>query len=215
MSNYQGIITVFFWLNMDPTMLKRILRDTGGELLLLEQRAPSELQVAPGVNISVGVNVPLARINSVRISWNPDKFSLVFEGPLQEIPKILSRLEASFEKHGYSLKNVVHYYELNLRERIEVDNFVNIIRNKIKFEDMNLALFSLSLSNRPAPIGEYFHEWLHIRMTPDVNSPNKWIFIQVIKRSKDLVEMINFVNELDNLIDNTLNVLKGERPCSD
>jgi len=208
MSTYQGIITAFFWLNMDPIVLKGILRDVEKGVILL-QPTPSELQVGPGVSIAIGKpNMPLGRIGPVQISWNPERFSLTFEGPLQRIVEILGRLEESFEKNGYSLKDVVHYYELNLRDKKIVEDFIGTIRGKIKSEELDLALFSLSFSNKPAPIGEYFYEWLHVTLTPDVNSPRKWVIIQLVKRSKKIEDMVSFVNEIDNFIESVLKSLK-------
>ncbi|MBC7094871.1 hypothetical protein [Thermococcus sp.] len=208
MSVYQGVITAFFWLSMDPTVLRGILRDAEKEAILL-QPVPSELQVSPGVSIAIGrPNIPLGRIGPVQVSWNPERFSLTFEGPLQKIVEILSRLEESFEKNGYSLRDIVHYYELNLRDKKKTDDFIGAIQGKIKFEDLDLALFSLSLSNRPAPIGEYFYEWLHVTLTPDVNSPRKWVIVQLVKRSKKIEDMVNFVNEIDNFIESVLKSLK-------
>jgi len=204
-SEYNISVSVFFWLNVPETTLRIILRDAG----FTEVTAPpSGFSLAPGIQITLGPpRKHLASYKSVRISWDDAKFLLNFEGKMEDVAEALRMIEPSFDKHGYSLKKVCRYYEVNFgAQPVDVYNFVSNLRNKanleLKIGDEELKPFSISFSNLEEPISrEHFYKWLHISINPDVNASQKRVFVQIIKREVDFESTLKFLESIDGVLE--------------
>jgi len=203
-SEYNINVSIFFWLNIPELTLRRILRNAG----FTETTAPPpSLPIAPGIQITLGPpRKHLALYKSVRISWNDAKFMLNFEGKIEDVIEAMKTVEPSFAKHGYPFEKVCHYYEVTFTmQPVDIDNFVNNLRNKIDLElkigDETLKPFSISFSNLEEPISrEHFYRWLHIIINPDVNAPQRRVFIQIIKRDTDFQSILKFVENINEVL---------------
>jgi len=165
------------------------------------------LTVAPGVTVGVGpARRQIASYKSVKVSWDNVKFLLSFEGSIEEVIEALRLIEKSFEEYGYPLEKVCHYYEITFPEQpIDVDNFVKKLRRSVNLSlslnDERLKPFSISLSNFEEPIsGQNFYKWLHVSISPDVNTPNKRVVLSIIKRDVELKSVIEFLQNISKLI---------------
>lgn len=204
-NEYRVTVLVFFWLNIPEPTLRRILHDAG----FAEVTAPPpRIYLAPGVEVALGPPMRLlASYKSVRINWDDVKFLLVFEGVVKDVIEALRVAEPSFNKHGYPLSKICHYYEVNFAAQpLDIDNFVGKLREKLSVElkigNEVLRPFSISFSNVEEPISrEHFYRWLHITINPDVNAPQKRVFVQVIKRDTDFHSTLEFVENIDKILE--------------
>ncbi len=208
-NEYRVVTSMFFWLNIPEPTLRKILLDA--EFTEVTP-PPPRLSLTPGLEIALGSpRKSLASYKSVRISWDDIKFLLALEGVVKDVAEALRAIEPSFNKHGYPLNKICHYYEVNFTAQpLDIDNFINKLRKKVnvelKIDDNLLKPFSISFSNTDEPISrEHFYKWLHISINPDVNATQKRVFIQIIKRDIDFHSMLKFIENIDK----TLELIKG------
>ena len=168
--------------------------------------------MAPGIQLAIGPPIrPIASYKSVKVSWNNEKFLLELNGVVEDVIEGLKVIDTSFNKFSYPLKKICHYYEITFDPQpVDIDNFVTKLRSKVNlefpFNGEILKPFSISFSNVDEPITrECFYRWLHIRMDPDANAPQKRVIIQIIKRDTDFNTVLKFIEELDTLISNIIN----------
>jgi len=204
-SEYRVAVSIFFWLSIPEPALRRILRNAG----FTEVTAPPpSISLAPGVEIALGPpRKPLASYKSVKISWDDVKFLLAFEGVVKDVAEALRAIEPSFNKHGYPLSRVCHYYEVNfMAQSLDIDNFVSKLREKVsvelKMDNEVLRPFSISFSNAEEPTSrEHFYKWLHITINPDVNAPQKRVFVQIIRRDTDFHSTLKFIENINGILE--------------
>ncbi|MEM1610142.1 MAG: hypothetical protein QXQ57_00665 [Sulfolobales archaeon] len=204
-TEYHASVAMFFWLNIPEATLRKILRDAG----FAEAMAPPpKVSIAPGVEIALGPpRRPLASYKSVRISWDDVKFLLAFEGVVGDVVEALKAVGQSFSRHGYPLDKICHYYEVSFEPQpLDIDNFVTKLREKLgiglRIGDEVLKPFSISFSNEEEPISkESFYRWFHIIINPDVNAPQKRIYVQVIKREVDFHLVLKFIEDIDKILE--------------
>lgn len=202
---YVVSVSISFWLDMPEPTLRRILGDAGFTLVATP---PPSFPIAPGIQVTLGPpRRHIASYKSVRISWDDSKFMLNFEGKVKDVVEALKMVEPSFSKHGYPLEKVCHYYEVNfVTQPLDIDNFVDALRNKtnleLKIGDKVLRPFSISFSNIEEPISrEHFYKWLHITITPDVNAPQKRVFVQIVKRDIDFKSTLKFIENIERILE--------------
>jgi hypothetical protein len=209
-SEYKIVVSFFFWLNMPDFVLRKIVRDAN----FTETPQPKPLRIAPGIELAPGPLMPLASYKSVKVDWNSEKFMLLFEGTVNDVVEALNMIKESFNKHNYSLEKICHYYEITFPSQpLDIDGFVSSLRKKVNLgltiDGEELKLFSISLSNVEEPISrEYFYKWFHISISPDVNAPQKRIAIQIIKRETSFEALLNFLKNIDNIIEELRSFLK-------
>ncbi len=204
-NEYRVAVSMVFWLSVPEPTLRRILRDAG----FSEAPAPPPtISLVPGVEVVLGPpRKLLALYRSVKISWDSAKFLLIFEGVVRDVVEALKAVEPSFSKHGYPLSKVCHYYEANfVAQPLDIDSFVSKLREKVGIElkigNEVLMPFSISFSNAEEPISrEHFYKWLHIIINPDVNAPQKRVFVQIIKRDTDFHSILKFVEGIGSVLE--------------
>lgn len=201
---YRVVVSVFFWLNFPEAALRRVLREAG----FAEVAAPlPSVSIAPGVELSVGgPKRVLASFKSVRVSWDSVKFVLSFEGVAGDVAEGLRAFRDAFERLGYSLRDVCHYYEFSFDPQpVDVDGFVEGLRSRVDLSldvGEELKPFSISFSNYDRPVSrECFYKWFHLSVEPDVNAPNRRVVLRIVKRDVDFEDVLKFIDGLDELIE--------------
>ena len=204
-SKYIIDVAIFFWLRLPESVIRTILHDAGFSEIVAPMRG---IPIAPGVEIPIGpARRPIASFKSVKVSWDDVKFLLAFEGVVKDVAEALRAIEPSFNKHGYPLSRVCHYYEANfMAQPLDIDSFVSKLRKKVsaelKIDNEVLRPFSISFSNAEEPISrEHFYKWLHITINPDVNAPQKRAFIQIIRRDTDFHSTLKFIENINGILE--------------
>ncbi len=201
---YKVSVAVFFWLNLPEPILMEVLKDAGFSEVV--SRLPS-LPIAPGVQVVLSPSRRLvASYKSVKVNWDSAKFMLSFEGDVEDVVEALESVMSSFDRHGYPPEEVCHYYEVSFAPQpLDIGGFVSNLRGKANIElkvgNEVLRPFSISFSNFEAPISrERFYKWFHITVTPDVNAPQRRVFVQIIKRDTDLKSTLNFLKNIGKIL---------------
>ena len=214
LKEYEVWVAMFFWLNFPVQALKTILRDAG----FAEAPSPPTIQVPPPAVLEISVGPPrqtLAVYKSVKADWVPDKFMLGLGGTATDVLEVLERLRDSFERHKYPLDQVCHYYEITLPPQpVDLDGFVEKLRQRLGIEvslgGEKLRPFSISLSNFDMPVTrEKFYKWLYVSLNPDANSPNRRVFIQVVKRETRFNNVVEFVRSINKVINEVIGFIEG------
>jgi len=203
--DYRAVVAIFFWLSIPEPTLRKVFLDAG----FREVVAPlPPIPVIPGIQVTVTPpRKAIASYKSVKVSWDESKFMLSLEGVIDDLVEVLKAVKESFNMNGYPLEKVCHYYEVTfVTQPVDIDGFVVNLRKKFSVEivvgDEKLKPFSISFSNATEPITkENFYRWMHISINPDVNAPQKRVFLQVIKRDVDFNRVVRFLEDIRSLIE--------------
>jgi len=124
-------------------------------------------------------------------------------GPIEEVIEVAKGLPAFFSDLGYDLHEMMRYVEVNSPSQpIDVKEAVRRIRSMAilkegehlsKLIGSDVGIFSFSLSSLETPLTL---NWLHLRMDPDVNSPNARLYVSIIKRAEKISEGISFLTKI-------------------
>lgn len=205
MVNGRVTVSVFFWLRFNEGKLLGLLKKAGFQEMAI--RLPS-VPLLPGIKLEMSLAPkPLATYGSVKASWHGEKFSLIFDGPVDELREALTRFTKATEDSDYALQDVVNYCEIIVANwEIRRENLLLSLRNKLKFRlklhEEEFDVFSVSFSNRPSPVStENFYKWCHVKLEPDVHAPDKIFYITIIRRVRKLKEALEFISRLDKHIE--------------
>lgn len=204
---------VFFTLSIPDGLLRKVFSKKSNFRLV------SPPQPRPIMEIAVGPpRSPIAEYSSAtRVDYAPDRFMLDITGPIEEVIEVANGLSSFFNELGYDLDKMVRYVEINFpAQPVDVKEAVKSIRSIIIFKeserlsklvDSDFGVFSVSLSSPETPLTL---NWLHLRMEPDVNSPNVRLYISIIKRAEKMSEGINFLSKILQIIATIKEILEGE-----
>jgi len=209
MTKYNVLFSMFFWLSFREDILIDILEKAGFEKLISDEAG---YVIFPGIKVEPGPKT-IAVYNGVKVKWNHHRFNLLFEGPYEEVLESVKKVIESFSNSDYKLEDILHFIEVIVKDkRLTMDNYIKSIRRKISFtleiHDQKLRVFSLSLSNMEVPYSSMnFYQWFHISLEPDVNSPNKVLYIKIVRRFNDFKTAITFLEKLDEIFNSISNQL--------
>jgi hypothetical protein len=208
LERYSVSIGAFFLLNLPEGLLRRIFSEKND--FRPRPQPPSLFPGSPrAMEIMIGPpRVPIAEyLTATRIEYIPDKFLLDISGPLEEVVEVAKRLPSFFTDLGYDLDKMVRYVEINFPQQpIDVKEAARSLRSLVIFKGgehlsklvgTDFGVFSVSLSFPETPLTL---DWLHLRVEPDVNSPDSRIFISIIKRAEKLCEGVNFLTMIPRLL---------------
>jgi hypothetical protein len=188
----------FFTLSLPEGLLRKVFSEKNN----FRPTPPPSPRPPPAMEIMIGPpRVPIAEyLTATRIEYIPERFLLDISGPVEEVSEVVKRLPSFFGDLGYDLNKMVRYVEINFPPQpIDVKEAVKSIRSQIIFKgiehlsklvgiDVSIFSFSLSFPETPLTLN-----WLHIKVDPDVNSPNMRLYVSIIKRAEKLSEGVSFL----------------------
>lgn len=202
---YVVSFATFFTLSVPDVLLRRVFCEKNN---FRPASPPPRLQ-PPAMEIMIGPpRIMIAEYSSsTRVEYVPDKFMLDIVGPIEEVIEVAKGLPSFFNDLGYDLDKMVRYVEINFPSQpVDVKEAVKGIRSKITFKDSehiselvgsNVGIFSFSLSSPETPLTL---NWLHLKVDPDVNSPDERLYVSIIKRAEKMSEGINFLAKILKII---------------
>jgi hypothetical protein len=214
---------VFFILNVPDLLLRRVFSEKNGFRPLPPPLPPQPLPQPrpwPEVEIVVGPpRVPIAEYSTLtRIEYVPDRFLLDIRGPVEEVVNVVERLPSLFNDLDYDLDEMVRYVEINfpmqpidVKEAVKRIRALAMVKRSECFSDLvggEVGLFSFSLSFPETPLTL---KWFHLRVEPDVNSPNSRVLVSIIKREEKVKEGFNFLAKIPQIL-STIKKLLEEPP---
>jgi|GEM_PF-1546296 hypothetical protein len=203
---YVVSFATFFTLNIPDGILRRVFSEKNNFRLA----PPPQPRLPPIMEITVGPpRLPIAEYSSAtRIEYVQDKFMLDITGPIEEVIEVAKGLSSFFNDLGYDLDKMMRYVEINFPSQpIDVKDAMRGIRSITIFKGSehlsklvgsNVGVFSFSLSSPETPLTL---NWLHLRVDPDVNSPNARLYISIIKRAEKMSEGIDFLTKIFQVIE--------------
>ncbi|MCR6692784.1 MAG: hypothetical protein MRT15_10355 [archaeon YNP-LCB-003-016] len=214
LEKYVVNIATFFLLNLPEGLLRRIFSEKNN----FRPSPPPLPKPPPAMEIMIGPpRVPIAEyLTATRIEYIPDRFLLDISGPVEEVIEAVKRLPSFFSDLGYDLDKMVRYVEINFPPQpIDVKEAVRSLRSLVIFKgsehlsklvgtDVGVFSFSLSFPETPLTLN-----WLHLRVEPDVNSPNSRIFVNIIKRAEKLSEGAGFLTIIPRILTVIKELLEG------
>jgi len=209
---YVVSFSTFFTLSIPDGILRRVFSEKNNF-----RPAPPLPTIPPTMEITVGPpRMPIAEYSSAtKIEYVPDKFMLDIRGPIEEVAETAKGLPSFFNDLGYDLDKMMRYIEVNFPSQpIDIKETVRSIRSTIAFKKSgylseligsDVGVFSVSLSSTETPLTL---NWFHLRMDPDVNSPNSRLHVNIIKRTEKMSEGINFLTKIQQILAATKELLE-------